>query len=316
MLRKFAAALLLLISSIALAAFPEKPVKIIVANPPGGPIDVLLRILSDRLSEVWGQAVVIENKPGASSILAASALAKSVPDGYTLGLTAASAVTIVPFAVEKLPYDPVRDLQSISLVARTPFVFVVAQDSPIKSWQDFVARSQKSELTMGSLSQGSAFHLVWEQTARRAQIKAIYVPSPSSSKTQMDLLGGRLDIALDAPSSARGLIESGKLRAIAITSPQRFAALPDVPTLNELGMSNYSAQPWIGLMSPIGVPADRVAVIQKAIHSVVNEPAIKAKLSTLGYSSVGSTAEELAATIRKDRQDMEPLIRQLGIRLQ
>ncbi len=309
-------ALCVFLSASAMAAFPDRPVKIIVSNPPGGPVDVMLRVLSNRLSTVWGQPVVVENKPGASGIVSSTALIKSPPDGYTLGMFVASSITIMPFAVESLPYDPVKDMQPISLVARTPFVFVVAQNSPLKTWNDFVQQAGKRDMSMGSLSVGTAFHLVWEQTARQAGIKALYVPSPSSGKTQLDLMGGLLDVVLDAPSSAKGLIDSGKLRALAITSPERFSGLPNTPTLNEAGLKGYSSQPWIGLMAPAGLPAATVSQIQATVAAILKEPAMKTQMETLGMIPVGSSPEELAATIQKDRKDMEPLVKRLGIKLQ
>ena len=232
------------------------------------------------------------------------------------GAVVASSVTIVPFAVDSLPFDPQKDLQPISLVARTPFIFVVPTDSPLKTWEDFVRASKARSLSLGSSSIGTAFHLVWEQTARRAGIKALYVPSSSFGKTQNDLIGGQLDVALDAPSSAKGLIDGGRLRALAITSPQRFAGLPGTPTLEESGMKGYAPQPWIGLMAPAGTPADRVALIQRAVSGVLQEPEMKAQMETLGMIPIGSTPQALAATIDSDRAEMEPLIKELGIKLQ
>jgi tripartite-type tricarboxylate transporter receptor subunit TctC len=309
-------ALALALPVAASAAYPDKPVKIFVSNPPGGPVDVMLRVLAGKLGAAWGQPVVVENRPGASGIISTNALAKSAPDGYTLGMVVASSVTIVPFAVDSLPFDPQKDLQPISLVARTPFIFVVPTDSPLKTWEDFVRASKARSLSLGSSSIGTAFHLVWEQTARRAGIKALYVPSSSFGKTQNDLIGGQLDVALDAPSSAKGLIDGGRLRALAITSPQRFAGLPGTPTLEESGMTGYAPQPWIGLMAPAGTPADRVALIQRAVSGVLQEPEMKAQMETLGMIPIGSTPQALAATIDSDRAEMEPLIKELGIKLQ
>ncbi|MGE8672747.1 MAG: Bug family tripartite tricarboxylate transporter substrate binding protein, partial [Achromobacter kerstersii] len=211
MFKQTALALALLAPLAAHAVYPDKPVKIIVSNPPGGPVDVMLRVLASKLGAAWGQPVVVENRPGASGIISTSALVKSAPDGYTLGMVVASTVTIVPFAVDSLPFDTQKDLQPVSLVARTPFIFIVPKDSPIKSWDDFVRESKTRSLSVGSFSIGTAFHLVWEQTARRAGIKALYVPSSSSGKTQNDLIGGQLDVGLDAPSSSKGLIDSGRL---------------------------------------------------------------------------------------------------------
>jgi tripartite-type tricarboxylate transporter receptor subunit TctC len=315
MFKQTALALALLAPLAAHAVYPDKPVKIIVSNPPGGPVDVMLRVLASKLGAAGGQPVVVENRPGASGIISTSALVKSAPDGYTLGMVVASTVTIVPFAVDSLPFDTQKDLQPVSLVARTPFIFIVPKDSPIKSWDDFVRESKTRSLSVGSFSIGTAFHLVWEQTARRAGIKALYVPSSSSGKTQNDLIGGQLDVGLDAPSSSKGLIDSGRLRALAITSPERFGGLPDTPTLKESGL-NYAPQPWIGLMAPAGVPKDRVALIQKSVSEILKEPAMRAQMETLGMIPIGSTPDVLAATIEADRAEMAPLIKELGIKLQ
>lgn len=302
-----------LLANAAHAEYPDRPVRIIVSNPAGGPVDVMLRVLATRLSETWRQPVIVENRPGASGIISTGALLKAPPDGYTLGMVVASAITIVPFAVDD--FDPIDDVQPISLVARTPFLFVVAADSPLKTWDDFVRESKKRELNVGSFSIGTAFHLVWEQTARRAGIKALYAPSSSSGTTLNDLIGGQLDVALDAPSSAKGLVDSGRLRGLAITSPQRFAGMPDTPTLQESGMSGYAPQPWIGLMAPKGIPAERVTAIQLAVSAILQEPAMKAQMQTLGMIPIGSTPEVLASTIKTDRAEMAPLIKELGIRL-
>lgn len=296
-------------------AYPDKPVKIIVSNPPGGPIDVILRILATRLTAVWGQPVVVENRPGGAGIVSTTALVKAPADGYTIGMVAASSITIMPFAVDSLPYDPIKDLQPISLVARTPFIFIVRQDSPFKTWQDFVQQAKTRDLTIGSYAIGSAFHMVWEQTARRVGIKAVYAPANAASKTQGDLVGGQLDIALEAPSSARAMLDGGRVRAIAITSPERFAGLPDTPTLSEAGLSGYSSLPWLGLMGPAGIPAERVALIQKTVAQILQEPAMLKQLETLGMMPVGSTPQQMAETITQERLLMQPLVKELGIRL-
>ncbi len=296
--------------------FPDKPVKIIVANPPGGPVDVVLRVLANRMSAIWHQPVVVENKPGGSGIVSTSALVKATPDGYTIAMVTASSMTIMPFAVESLPYDPIKDLQPISLVARTPFIFIVSQNSPIKTWQDFVSLANKKDLTIGSYAIGSAFHLVWEQTARRVGIKAVYAPANSAGKTQSDLVGGQLDIVLEAPSSANAMLESGRVRAIAITSPERFAGLPDTPTLAESGLTGYASLPWIGLMGPAGMPAERVSMIQQTVAEILKEPGMQKQLQILGMMPVGSDPQMLADTIMQERRDMQPLVKELGIKLQ
>lgn len=315
MLRRALLALTLtLLAPLALAAYPDKPLRLIINNPAGGPVDAMARLLGTHLGERWGQPVIVENRPGASGMISVNALTKAAPDGYTLGLVVASTVTIVPFAVSN--FDPVDALTPISLVARTPFVFVVAADSPLRSWEDFVAASKARELNLGSFSIGTAFHLVWEQTARRAGIQALYAPSSSSGKTLNDLIGGQLDIALDAPSSAKGLLDSGRLRALAITSPQRFANLPDTPTLQEAGMDGYAAQPWIGLMGPAGLSAEQAAFIGDSVAEVLQEPAMRQQMQQLGMIPIGGDARALRETIAAERAEMAPLVRELGIRLQ
>lgn len=315
-MKKWLLSCALVLSAGAALAFPDKPVKIIVPNPPGGPVDVMIRVVADKLSHMWKQPVLIDNKPGASGIISMSQLIKSSPDGYTLGTVIASTLTIVPFATDNFPVDPVKDLQPIMMLARTPFVFVVAQDSKLRTWDDFVRESAKRQTTMGTWSAGTAFHLVWEQTAERAGIKSMYVPSASSGTTLTDLIGGRLDVALDAPSTSRGLIESGKIRPIAITSAKRFKGLPDTPTLDELGLKGYAAQPWISLAAPAGTPAHRVAKIYQDVSTVLRDPEVITRMETLGMILDGSGADVLARTIAQDRRDMEPLVRKLNIRIQ
>jgi tripartite-type tricarboxylate transporter receptor subunit TctC len=259
---------------------------------------------------------VVENRPGGAGIVSTAALVKAPADGYTIGMVAASSITIMPFAVDSLPYDPIKDLAPISLVARTPFIFIVRQESPLKTWQDFVQQAKTRDLTIGSYAIGSAFHLVWEQTARRVGIKAVYAPANAASKTQGDLVGGQLDIALEAPSSAKAMLDGGRVRAIAITSPERFAGLPDTPTLSESGLPGYSSLPWLGLMGPAGIPPERIALIQKTVAQILQEPAMLKQLETLGMMPVGSTPQQMAETIAQDRLLMQPLVKELGIRLQ
>lgn len=296
------------------AAYPDRSVKIVVSNAAGGPVDIMARMLAEKLGKNWKQPVVIENKPGASGIITASNVAKSRPDGYTLGMIVASTVTIVPFATSHMPIDPQKDLKPVSMVARTPFIFIVPEDSPIQSWKDFVAASKQKEVTLGSFSIGTAYHLVWEQIANKAGIKAMYVPSSSSGKTQNDMIGGQLDAALDAPSSAKGLLDGGRIRAIAVTGEHRFAGLPKVPTLKEVGL-DFAAEPWIGLMVPAGVPDEIVNQIQQSLKNALADPELEKRMQSVGMVPQSSTAQEFGDTIMRDRQMLAPIIKKLNIRL-
>ncbi|MFT0849224.1 tripartite tricarboxylate transporter substrate binding protein [Achromobacter sp. F4_2707] len=321
MLKKFMAASVLAASLAGFAVpasaadYPSQPVRLIVSNNPGGPVDLMGRLLAEKLHERWGQAVIVENRPGASSIISTNLLAKSKPDGHTLALVVASAVTIVPFATKSLPFDPQKDLQPISMVARTPFLFVVREDSPLKSWKDFEQAARQQDLSIGSFSIGTAFHLTWEQVARQLGIEALYVPTSSSSKTQSDVVNGQLDIALDTPSSARALIEGGRLRPLALTGAQRFSGLPDTPTLLEEGV-DYAAEPWIGLMAPAGIDQTIVDELQQAVAEILQTPDMLAQMTILGMVPAASSPAEFQQVIDADRQAMEPLIKELGISLQ
>ncbi|GAA0528219.1 tripartite tricarboxylate transporter substrate binding protein [Pigmentiphaga sp. GD03639] len=315
-LRQALCVLSLLAAGPALAAWPDKPVRIVVPNTPGGPVDVTMRLLATELSRKWGQPVIIENKAGASGMITGAAVASSPPDGYVLGTMLAATMTIVPFAVDRMPYDPRKDLAPVTTVARTPFIFLVPKDSPFKTWKDFVDAARQRELKLGSYSIGTGFHVGWERIARQAGIKVLYAPSSSAAKTQGDLLGGILDISFDAPSSAKGLIDSGRLRPLAITSAQRFSGLPDVPTLDESGLKGFSTEPWFSLMARAGTPDDVIAKIQRDVAAVLATPAMHRQMEMLGQVPVADTPAELAETVRKDRAAMEPLVKELGIRLQ
>ncbi len=310
------AASLMAFSASSFAAYPERPVKIVVPNAPGGPVDVTVRLLATELSKKWGQAVVVENRPGASGMMTGSVVASSPADGYVLGTMLAATMTIVPFAVDKMPFDPLEDLAPVTMLARVPFMFIVAKNSPLKTWHDFIAASKQRDLTIGSYSIGTSFHLSWEQIAKQAGIKAVYAPSSSPGRTQGDLISGRIDIALEALSSAKGLMDGDRVRALAITSSKRFPTLPDVPTLIESGLEGYSAEPWFSLMARKGTPDEIVNKIQQDVAEALSTPGMRRQMELLGQEPVGSTPSELAETIRTERATMGSLVKSLGIRLQ
>lgn len=297
------------------ASYPHGPVKFVISNGPGGPIDMMTRLIADKLSQKWGQAVIVENRPGASGILSTSALARAKPDGLTLGMVVAASATIIPFATKSLPFDVDQDLQPISLVARTPFVFLVAADSPVKKWQDFIAMTKEKEVDIGSYSIGTGFHLAWEQIAKRENIRALYIPSPQAGKTQGDLLSGLLDISLDAPASAMGLIKNGQVRALAVTSKERFPSLPETPTLDESGLKGYAYEPWIGLMAPTGLDKETAAYIHQSLVEVLDDEELKQKMLNIGMVIVAGDADTLAQAIKTDQAAMQPLVQELGIQL-
>lgn len=311
----FMAAALLGMVPGAMAAYPDRPVTLINSNGPGGPVDILARLLAQKLGERWGQSVVVENRPGGSGIIATNAVASADPDGYTLGMVVASTVTIVPHAVNELPYDAATDLAPVAIVAKTPFVFVVPADSELQTWEDFVKHGREGDLAIGSFSVGTAFHLVWEQVSEAIGVDVVYVPSPTPGKTQADLLSGRLDIALDSPSSSKGLIDGGKLKPLAVTSLERFSGLPDTPTLAELGAAGELAEPWIGMMATGGTPPEVIAIVNETLNEVLEDPATQKQMQAIGMIPVGGTPAELEEAIARDDAAMKPLVEALEIRL-
>lgn len=294
-------------------AFPEQPVRIVVPNAPGGPVDVVTRVLGEALGQRWNQSVIVDNRPAGAGVVAGNQLARAKPDGHTLGLVVQSAVTILPFIMESMPYDPVRDFAPISLVARTPFVFLSAADGPIQTWQDAVEAARAREITLGSYPAGTAFHLSWEMARRQAGIEGLYVPANSGTQVQAELANGDLDLALEAPSSAKGMIDAGKLRALAITSPQRLPILPDTPTLDEAGLTGFAFEPWFSLMAPAGTPDAVIERIRQDLAAVLEQPGVRKQLDFFGMVPMTTTPAELTRIIAEEREITLPLLREMGL---
>ena len=294
-------------------AFPDQPVRIVVPNAPGGPVDVVTRVLGEALGQRWNQAVIVDNRPAGGGVVAGNQVARAKPDGHTLGLVVQSAVTILPFIMESLPYDPVGDFAPISLVARTPFVFLSAANGPIKTWQDAVDTAKSREITLGSYPAGTAFHLTWEMARRQAGIDGLYVPANSGTQVQAELANGDLDLALEAPSSAKGMIDAGKLRALAITSPQRLPILPDTPTLDEAGLKGFAFEPWFSLMAPAGTPDAVIEQIRQDLAAVLEQPEVRKQLDFFGMVPITTTPAELTRIIAEEREITLPLLREMGL---
>lgn len=305
-------------SHIALAQpFPDRAVRIVVVDPPGSAVDVVARLLSDQLSARWKHQAIVENRPGASGTIAANIVAKSKPDGYTIFMTGTFTEAIVPFAMEKMPYDYRKDLVPVAEVARLPFVLVVPAASSLQTMNDVAAfaRGKAAGLTVGGLPRGSSLHLTWEIIAERMGIPSTYVAYTSSTQLQTDVLSGQFDIAIDTIGSARGFIGNGRTRGVAITSSVRSPALPGVPTLDENGLRGLEVIVWVGALAPNGTPADRLAIIEQSLIDAARADSVKSKLSEFGYIVTGRSGADMAETIRQDRLRFEPLVKRLGIKM-
>ena len=297
--------------------FPDKPVKIVVVDPPGSAVDTVARLLGEQMAKTLKQNVVVENRPGASGTIAANTVAKAKPDGYTILMTGTFTEGIVPFAMEKLPYDYKKDLVPMAEIVRLPFVLVVPVGSSLKSLQDItaVAKAKPQGLNVGGMPRGSGLHLAWETIAERMNVKSTYVPYTSSSQLETDTVNNSFDLAIDTINSARSFIESGRTRGLAITSKSRSPALTSVPTLEEAGLNGLEAVVWVGALAPAGMPADRFAKLEDAIIKATQVESVVRTLTTIGYTVTGRKGAELAETIRNDRSVYEPLVKRLGIKM-
>ena len=276
-------------------AWPAKPVKIVVPFAPGGSTDVLARMLGQRLSEMWGQSVLVENRAGAGGNLGADAVAKSAPDGYTL-LMASGSITINPTLYTKMPFDTRKDLLPLSNVASGPMLVVVSSRSPIKSIRELIAaaKAKPGGLSFGSAGVGSQTHLAVENFADAAGIDMQHVPYKGEAPAYTDLISGQTQLMVGNIAAAAPLLGPDRLRALAVTGKQRSPLLPDVPTVAESGLPGFENTSWFGLLAPAGTPADVVNKVHRDAAAALAETQFKARLYVLGMAPVGSSPAELA----------------------
>ena len=302
------------VATAALAAWPEQLVRLVVPFPPAGAIDVVARLVVNRLQEIWGQQVIIENKPGAGGNIGNELVARAEPNGYTILLTQ-SGIVVNRFLYPSLTYNSVTDFAPISLMALVPNVMVVPQSSPAKSVGEFIAYAKTKPLTYGSAGNGTSSHMCCELFKRRAGIELTHVPYRGSALVLNDLIAGRLDMTIDSVSGLLPHIQSGKLRALGVTSTMPLAVLPQVRPLAELGLPGFEAAGLVAALAPAKTPPDVVAKIQKDLAAVLFEPAVKKRLEDLGDEVVGSTPDGLAQYIKSEMDKWGPLIRDAKIRL-
>lgn len=287
--------------AVALAqAYPSKPVRLVVPYSPGGGADNAARILATRLSATLGQTVVIDNRPGGSGMIGAQAVAQAEPDGYTV-LYDASAFAVNP-ALRKMAFDPARDLVPVSLAVTVPNIFVVPANAPYKTVQEFVdyARKNPGKLTYASYGAGSAAHLIGELLKARAGIDLLHVPYKGGAPALTDLMGGQVDSYFSNAASGMSYVKSGKLRALAVTSARRMAAMPDVPTLAESGFKDFEVLEWNGFFVPKGTPDEVVVRLAREVQAALKDPATRQKLQGLGLDPVGGTPEEFGKFVQAE----------------
>jgi len=296
-------------------AFPDKPVRLVVPYSAGGSTDLISRALGQKLSEMWGQTVVIDNRPGGSTIIATDIVAKSAPDGYTLLVTTTS-FSIVPSLTDKLPYDPAKDFELITLINTTPLVLVVNPGVPAKSVKELIAlaKARPGELNFGSAGSGGSNHLAGELFNVMAGVKIVHVPYKGNAPALNDLVGGHVDIVFNGLTSAVPLIKAGRLRPLAVTSLTRSSALPDIPTLDELGLKGFQAVAWNGLSAPARTPKDVIRRINADVLKVIRSPEFVEHLKAEGSDPVGDSPEQFAAFLREETAKWNKVIKFANIK--
>ena len=296
-------------------SYPARPVRLLVGFAPGGPNDIVARLVGEKLSEVWGRPVVIDNVTGAGGNLATERAAKAAPDGHTLLMSGAGQIVVNLSLYQKMTFDPIKDLAPISLVSSFSNVLVVHNDAPAKSVHDLVmiARSQPGKLTFASGGVGTSNHLAGELVKSMAGLDIRHVPYRSLALAVPDLLAGRVSMAF-LGTTYLSLVREGKLRALAVTSLKRSQAAPALPTMVESGFPGFEATGWFGLVAPAGTSPEIIDKIQRDTVSILTMPDLRRKFDELGLEPVGNTPMEFAAAIKTEISKWTKVIGEAGIR--
>ncbi len=283
--------------------YPQKVVRIVVPYVAGGNLDVTARLFAQHLSDELGQPFVIENRPGANGNTGTDQIVRTAPDGYSLAMVSAGTLGINPALYANMPFDPEKDLTHISIVATGPMVLQVSPSLSVKSVQELVelARQQPGKLNFGSGGNGTLSHLSLEMLKLRAGVNIVHVAYKGTSLATNDVMAGHIQGMFDTLSTAAPLIQQGKVRALAVTSARRSSAFPNVPTIAEMGVRDYAAETWAGLVGPPGIPRDIVNQLQTAIAKIAARPDVQQRLSGVGSEAVGNTPEQFRQQLASER---------------
>lgn len=305
-------------SAYAQAKYPIKPIRLIVPFPPGGGTDILSRLMASKLTESAGWQIVVDNRPGAGGNIGLQAAAQATPDGYTMVMGQTSNLAINPALYSKLPYDPIKDFVPVSLVSASPIALLASAKSPHKTLADFVAaaKARPGQLTFGSPGSGTVAHLTGELFQRAAGIKYVHVPYKGAAQGLPDLLGGRIDLFSGSLETAMPHIKAGTIRALAITSLQRTAAAPDVPTVAESGYKGFNATSWFGILVARGTPEPIVDRLTAEITKVLQLPDVKERLASTGGLPVTTGPKEFAALLKADVERWSRIVKESGAKVE
>ena len=310
------AASLMAAGALAQADYPDKAIRILVGFPPGGPPDVAARLLADKFSEAWGKSVVVENVTGGGGNLAVDRAAKAPPDGYTL-VMASNAIVINPSLYDKLPYDAVKDLAPIARAVAMPIILVVNNEVPARDVRELIARAraEPGRLSFGHAGVGTPAQMAGELFKARAGVDIQPVPYRGMPPVLPDLITGRVSMAFPNISVVLQLVRDGKVRALAVTSPRRAAATPDVPTMVEAGFPGFDASAWFGLMAPAGTPPVIIDKLHRETARVLAAADVRQRLDELGMEVIAGTPAEFAAVITSETAQWAKVIKDAGIKI-
>jgi tripartite-type tricarboxylate transporter receptor subunit TctC len=325
LVRVFAAALLLaafgpaasIMTALAEDAYPSKPVHIYVPYPPGGAVDIVTRTLGDELAKRWNQSVVVENRPGAGSIVAEEALVQAPSDGYTL-IVVASGHALLAHFYDKLPYNTFKDFTPIALIGSAPNMLLVRSDSPFKSVGDVLAeaRAKPGQLSYGHAGNGTSPYLSGELFKYMAKVQITPVPYKGGVPALTDLIGGHVPMTFNNIPESLGQVQAGAVRPLGVTTATRSPVLPNVPTIAESGVPDYDTGVWWGILGPAGLPAAVQAKLAKDCVEIIQLPAVQAKLLQLGATPIGGSSDALAKLIRDDYDKWGPVIKAAGLKVE
>lgn len=295
--------------------YPERPISWIVPFPPGGAMDVIARVLSETMSQDLGQSIVVENKPGAGGNIGANYVVKAKPDGYTI-MIAANGMAVNPFLYSRLTYNPIKDFEPISLLAAVPNILVTQADrKDVNSLEDVIrqVKEKPGHYTYASAGVGTSIHLAGALFTYTGDLDMLHVPYKGSGPAVADLIGGQVDYMFDSITSAKPHIESGKLKALAVTTKKRSSTLPDLPTVAESGMADYELTPWFATFAPAGTPPEIIEKLNRSMIKAMDTERVRQIFASIGAEYIGSTPEELATYLAAETEKWNKIIQETGI---
>ena len=315
-MRQLIVTLLLTFTACAHAAWPDKPIKLIVPFPPGGPNDVVARLVAEPLAQALGQPVVIDNRAGAGGTIGSEAGARAAPDGYTLTLGSTSSHSLPTLLGQKIGYSPTTSFAPVGLIGRTPTVLLASPRVAAGSYADFMSkvRAQPGRLNYGSSGNGTLNHLVMETFTAQTGTFIVHIPYRGTGQAMADLMAGQIDLMFDAAITAVPQVKAGKLQALAVSGGRRLPDLPQVPTFDEIGLKDFQGNLWIGLLAPAGTPAAVLKRLNDELQAVLNRPDVRTRMGTLGFEPQPGPPTALSAHMQAVQDAWARVVRERRIR--